>query len=113
MTKNVHTPWDDGMRLISYCPLCQSEFHPTEARLLGERGQRHLIHVRCRACGNAMLALILVTKGGMSSVGLVTDLTYADVMKFRFGRHINVDDVLKAHEGLMNGSLLTTLTQFG
>ncbi|MEK7665842.1 MAG: hypothetical protein AAB337_03120 [Patescibacteria group bacterium] len=101
------------MRLISYCPLCQSEFHPMEAQLLGERGERHLVHVRCVHCHNAILALVLVTKVGVSSVGLVTDLTYDDVLKFRASRRISVDDVLSVHEELEIGSLLTLLTHSG
>ena len=50
---------------------------------------------------------------GVSSVGLVTDLTYDDVLKFRASRRISVDDVLSVHEELEIGSLLTLLTHSG
>lgn len=80
-----------------------------DAQLLGQRGERHLVHVRCQKCGNSMLALVLMGKAGVSSVGLVTDLTYDDVLKFRSARRIGVDDVIAVHEALKTGRLLTAL----
>jgi len=71
-----------------------------EARILGEKGETSLIHVKCKACHNAMLALVLVTKAGVSSVGLVTDLSFDDVVKFRNKGRISVDDVLNFHESM-------------
>ena len=74
-----------------------------EARVLGEEGETHLLHVRCRSCSNAMLALVLVTKAGVSSVGLVTDLSYDDVVRFQSSPKVSVDDVLDLHKMLENG----------
>lgn len=74
-----------------------------EARVLGEEGETHLLHVRCRSCSNAMLALVLVTKAGVSSVGLVTDLSYDDVVRFQSSPKVSVDDVLDLHKMLKNG----------
>ena len=113
MSSTSEAFWGEGLRLISFCPLCESEFHPMESRLLGERGEKHLVHVRCSACRNAMLALVLVSKVGVSSVGLITDLTYDDVVKFREKGRLSVDDVLAVHEGLVSGSLLTQISRSG
>ena len=96
--------WQDGLRLVSYCPLCEAEFNPMEARVLGEDGEAHLLHVRCRACSNAVLALVLVTKAGVSSIGLVTDLSYDDVVKFRQGGRVVTDDVIDVHTSLSDGT---------
>lgn len=98
--------WHDSLRIVSYCPLCEAEFNPMEARVLGENGETHLLHVRCKNCGNALLALVLVTKSGVSSVGLVTDLSYDDVMKFQAGQKVSVDDVLAVHDSLESGALV-------
>lgn len=97
--------WQDGLRLVSYCPLCEAEFNPMEARVLGEDGEAHLLHVRCRTCSNAVLALVLVTKSGVSSVGLVTDLSYDDVVKFRVSDRVSIDDVIGVHSSLSGGML--------
>lgn len=98
--------WHDGLRIVSYCPLCEAKFNPMEARVLGEDGETHLLHVRCRSCSNAILALVLVTKAGVSSVGLVTDLSYDDVVKFKAEGRVSVDDILDVHRALESGDLL-------
>lgn len=98
------TPWQDGLKMASFCPLCETRFQPTEARPLGEDGDTRLFHVRCRKCGNSILALVLVNPGGVSSVGLVTDLTFDDVMRFRKEKPLGPDDVLKTHEWLSGRS---------
>lgn len=96
----------DGLRLISYCPLCESEFNSMEARVLSVSGETSLVHVRCKGCQNAMLALVLTTQAGVSSVGLVTDLTYDDVVKFREEGRVSIDDVVAVHQSLTNGKLM-------
>ncbi len=98
--------WHDGLRIVSYCPLCEAKFNPMEARVLGEDGETHLLHVRCRSCANAILALVLVTKTGVSSVGLVTDLSYDDVVKFKAEGNVSIDDVLAVHGALESADLL-------
>jgi hypothetical protein len=70
-----------------------------EARVLGEKEDGHLLHIRCKKCWNSILALVLVSNAGVSSVGLITDLTFDDVRKFS-GRETEVttDDVISVHE---------------
>ncbi len=80
-----------------------------EARVLDENAEASLVHVRCKECRNAMLTLVQMTKAGVSSVGLVTDLSYEDVVKFKEEGTISIDDVMMAHQGLQNGDILTDL----
>lgn len=85
--------------MISYCPLCETSYNPMEARVLGEKEDGHLLHIRCKKCLNSILALVLVSNVGVSSVGLVTDLTYEDVVRFRESPvEVTVDDVIGVHE---------------
>ena len=91
--------FQDGLRLVSYCPLCESSYNPMEARVLGEKEDGHLLHIRCKKCWNSILALVLVSNVGVSSVGLVTDLTFEDVVKFReTSSDVTIDDVIQIHE---------------
>ncbi|MBI4598852.1 hypothetical protein HY734_01495 [Candidatus Uhrbacteria bacterium] len=89
--------WHEGLKLASYCPLCETRYQPAQARVVGNDGETHLLHMRCRKCANAVLALVLVNQAGMTSVGLVTDLTYDDVVRFRTAKRLSTDDVLQAH----------------
>lgn len=92
--------WNEGLKLVSFCPVCETRYNPMEARLLGERGEMHFLHVQCRKCQHSILALVLVNQVGASSVGLLTDLSYEDVLRVKMERSISVDDVIAVHEML-------------
>lgn len=88
---------DDGLKLISFCPLCETHYNPREAQLIGERDNTHLLHITCKQCSNSIIALVLISPGGVSSVGLITDLSFEDVLKFQRAPEVLVDDVLDIH----------------
>lgn len=90
----------ESLRLISYCPICNTHYNPLAAQILEEREDAHLIHVECRKCGSSIVALVLTAGIGISSVGLVTDLTGEEVLKFRRKESIRTDDVLNMHTAL-------------
>ena len=92
--------WNDGLRLVSYCPVCETRYNAMEAQVLGNDGETHLLHVQCRKCQNSILALVLVNQVGASSVGLLTDLTYEDVLQFKDNSAITVNDVIDIHTQL-------------
>lgn len=96
----------EGLKLISFCPVCQVGYNPIEARILGERDDSQLLHVQCRNCANAILALVHFSAQGISSLGMVTDLTFDDVVRFRDESFVEADDVLRAHEFLKNDAAL-------
>jgi len=91
------TPLGDGLKLISRCPLCKASYGPLGTQVLSERADAHLLHLSCRKCANAVLALIFVSNAGVSSVGLVTDCSYDDVVRFRGGAEVTIDDALDFH----------------
>ena len=93
--------FEEGLRILSACPLCETHYNPLEARVLEANEDRHLVHIRCQKCSNAILALLTISRSGVSSVGLVTDLTYDDVVKFKESDEVSVDDVLDTHEALV------------
>ncbi|MEK7189179.1 MAG: hypothetical protein AAB671_01620 [Patescibacteria group bacterium] len=99
-----HSPYQqsssslENLRLISYCPLCSTHYNPSEATVLEEKGGTHLIHVSCRKCGSSIVAVIMTGGIGVSSVGLITDLTGEDVLRFKSASPISSDDVIEAYE---------------
>jgi hypothetical protein len=94
--------FDEGVKLISYCPLCEMSYNPQEARVLGEKDDSHLLHIQCGNCSNAIIALVLISSVGVSSVGLVTDLSYDDVKRFKEAPIVSTDDVIDVHAVLGN-----------
>ncbi|MFA6908484.1 MAG: hypothetical protein WC289_01225 [Patescibacteria group bacterium] len=59
--------------------------------------ETQLMHVVCKSCSSSIIILMLTGELGMSSVGLITDLTGNDVMKFKEGNAVDADDVLELH----------------
>lgn len=90
-------PLHDGLRLVSYCPVCETRYNPIEAKLLGQDGDTRLMHVQCRKCQHTVLALVLVNQVGASSIGILTDLSYTDVLKFTEHQRLSINDVLEVH----------------
>jgi hypothetical protein len=94
--------FDEGIKLISYCPLCESSYNPSSAQVLGEKDDSHLLHIRCGQCSNAIIALVLISTAGISSVGLVTDLAFDEVNRFKSEASVSTDDVIEMHHLLQN-----------
>lgn len=100
-----------SLRLIATCPFCSTTYNLTGAKVLAEREDAHLLHLECVKCGSAVVALVMTNGTGVNSVGLVTDLTSEDVVKFTGTEAINTDDVLAIHEALERpGSFLEAVT---
>lgn len=95
---NHPAPGEGLMRLVSSCPLCETRYSAAHARILSERNDIRLVHATCKKCGAATLALVRETQAGGSTVGLVTDLSHDDVLRFRQGVALHTDDVIGAHQ---------------
>ncbi|MBI2483367.1 hypothetical protein HYV74_04315 [Candidatus Uhrbacteria bacterium] len=68
--------------------------------MIEDRGDQHLMHIRCKKCAHSILALVLTSGMGVSSMGLLTDLAFEDVLKFRDAAPLTLDDVIGFHEHL-------------
>lgn len=95
-------PIQEGLRLMNQCPLCKRQHTPEAANILLEKNGTHLVHITCPFCQNAVLAVIVVTSMGLSSVGMVTDLQANDVLKLRHSDAISEDELLNFYTLLKN-----------
>jgi hypothetical protein len=87
----------DILKLITYCPLCEAAYSPLRARVLEERADAHLLHIQCANCGSAIVATVMNSGLGLTSIGLITDLTGDDVLRFKDEQSVTTDDVLNVH----------------
>lgn len=90
-------PGSDGALLMTACPACATAYELEDTHVLYELEGAHLLHLQCRQCSNAVLAMVLVSSVGVSSVGVMTDLTRDDARKFIEAPAVDSDDVLSAH----------------
>ena len=90
--------FQQGLRLVSFCPLCHTRYRPFEAAVLDACDDAHLLYMQCRACQGALLAVVSLDEEGARAAGLVTDLTKEEVMQYRNAEEIGADDVIATHQ---------------
>lgn len=83
---------------LAYCPLCEKKYDPFRARLIEAKEDIHLLHTQCSQCGSYIVSLISSTPFGLSAVGVISDLSSADVFKFKNQPKITCDDIIEFHQ---------------
>lgn len=83
--------------MLSFCPLCQAKQGAIEANVLEEAGETHLLHLHCRHCHIAILAIVNMTPLGLSSFGMITDLSVADAQRLKSVEPVNAEEALNLH----------------
>lgn len=98
-------------QLLAHCPLCQAAYDDASVCLLGEsaptlavRAKSRMFHLTCKKCAHAVLAVILESAQGISSIGLVTDLEAQDAARVHEAAPLSADDVVRAHQALQTHS---------
>lgn len=92
----------EGLRLISKCPVCSEQYQPFQANIVEEKADAQLVHIQCRKCQSSIVALIVDGHLGLTSVGLITDLSSQDVERFKDAQPLLEEDVFSAYEELKN-----------
>lgn len=92
--------FNDNPNFVTHCPVCNSRFNPLEAKILQEGEGSHLVYIKCRHCQAAILTLIAANNLGISSIGLITDLSGDDILKFKDAGAIDCDEVIEWHQFL-------------
>lgn len=90
-------PFDDRQRIITQCPLCTQEYGNDGIRVLEECNGSQLLHMTCPKCSNAMLAMVVHTRMGLSSIGMLTDLSLPDAKRLHGKGPVSEDDILSFH----------------
>ncbi len=96
----------ESLRLMNQCPVCKGKYEPNESNILKEKGSAYLIHITCPHCHNSILATVLTTPIGISSVGMMTDLQAEDVLKLYGKKAINEDELFAFHKLLKADKIL-------
>ena len=107
-TQESYHFFPDALKAIAQCPICQAKYEPFQAKVLEEGDGAHLVHVECTKCHGAVVAVIMSNQLGLSSVGMITDLTSQDVLRLKGGKPVSEDTVLDCF-ALLSGDPERTL----
>lgn len=108
MEKKTHTDKQnalfDQIKIMKNCPMCKNEYTRDALELLEEGIGTHLVHLTCMICNNALLALIVMSRLGMSSVGMLTDLDAPDAKRLYRKSPLGEESILDFHDYLKKHS---------
>lgn len=108
-TKRSSNHWHNARQLFNRCPVCNADYDQTEARTLGKAEQARLIHLTCPHCGSFFMALWVVLGQGLSSLGLVTDLSFTDLKRLQRALPITTDELIASYQELQQTDFAAAL----
>jgi hypothetical protein len=97
-----NNPIQEQIRLLQQCPICKGQYDAKKAKILEEKGDANLVHITCPHCKNFILAVVVVSSLGMSSVGMVTDLNESDVKRLHGKGAVTEEELLEFHTLIKN-----------
>ena len=80
------------------CDVCQQRYEPDNVTVLGHQEDLWFLKVFCSACHNQSLVAVVIKEGKAPEV--VTDLTEAELDKFKNAVGLTADEVLDMHNFL-------------
>ncbi|MBI2551174.1 hypothetical protein HYV73_02400 [Candidatus Uhrbacteria bacterium] len=88
---------ENASELAAFCPVCERRFAMSRTKQIARDGETELYYGTCGRCCNHVLSLVMTDQQGMSSIGLITDLSEQDVTRLRTGAPLTANDVVAAH----------------
>lgn len=80
------------------CPVCKARYRKGKADHLYRQNNVQMVHITCPKCHNMLIAVLASSRMGVSSVGMLTDLNAADILRTQEENPVSEDDVLDFHE---------------
>lgn len=105
MQTHRHDSWREALKFMNRCPICSNQYQVEDAQLFAENGNAKMAHLTCRTCRSFFIAMIMVAGHGVSSVGMVTDLSFSDAKRLYNTDSISIDEVILSHQLLQKNTL--------
>ncbi len=89
--------FEQSVNYLRECPVCKSAYGKDQIDDIVDQENVHLVHITCPTCQNMLMAVLAASPMGVSSIGMLTDLTADDVIRVHDISPISEDDVLDFH----------------
>jgi len=106
VNKKQPSSWQDALKFVGRCPICNAEYKAEEAKLFAKKESANLVHVNCCQCKSSVVFMIMLLGQGLSSVGMVTDLSFEDAKRLYGADEITLDEALDAYDYIQNNQLI-------
>ena len=101
--------WREALKFINRCPICSGTYDGKEAKLFAKNDAATLVHMTCAECASYFVAMVLVVGQGVSSVGMVTDLSFDDARRLYRQEPLSTDEMIEAHELIQKNLFIHSL----
>ncbi len=101
--------WREALKFINRCPICSGTYNGKEAKLFAKNDTATLVHMTCAECASYFVAMVLVVGQGVSSVGMVTDLSFDDARRLYREEPLSTDEMIEAHELIQKNLFIHSL----
>lgn len=102
-------PWQAALKFIGKCPLCGVAYNTATAKLFAKKDGANLVHLTCGKCKSAFMAMIMTFGQGISSVGMVTDLSFEDAKKMYSIEPLTINEVIEGYQFLQKENFINYL----
>lgn len=89
---------------MSSCPICQGKYNENSLMIVEKREDAYLLHITCPVCSSAVLAYVMPTGVGLTTVALLTDMQSQEMDKFMDLETVQNDDLLELYKLIANDS---------
>lgn len=104
-----HEAWREALKLIQRCPICSATYDGKRVKVFAQQDNATMVHITCPKCASYFVAMIVVAGHGLSTMGLVTDLSYQDTTRLFSLEPVTTDEVIRGHEFIHNRLFLHSL----
>ena len=99
-------PWQQSLKMISKCPVCGCKYDTKTAKLFLKKSTAQLVHITCNKCEGYFVAMVMTFGHGISTVGMVTDLSFDDMKRMNHEQALEIDDVIVGHQMINNSDFI-------
>ncbi len=104
---------DEKMQFVLKCPFCNTSYRAESAEIIDEEDDSLLVYLSCPKCLSSIIAVVNIGSMGVTSLGLVTDMTKDDIIRFKRGKKVSGNDILNIYETLhkKEGNFIKEITR--
>lgn len=101
--------WREALRIISRCPVCSTTYNAEDARVFARLEAATMVHIVCVSCQSFFMAMVVLLGAGVSSVGMVTDLSFRDIERLHRADPIDTDEMIVGYQSMQDHNFLEKL----
>ena len=101
--------WREALQFINKCPICSGTYKATNAELCAKNDSASLVHIACDRCQSYFLAMVLKVGQGLSSVGMITDLSFQATKRLYKSTPLTVNEMIAGYQEMQQKQFFSNL----